>query len=355
MTIEKKVSLKERMDNTIVKINPEMLSNEVLKIDLHQTCDVINQQLICALNSSKVSNGRKSKPWFGSELHQLHTRLKQDYKIGKFENSEPNRKQCVLTKKVFTQICRRKKAEYDRILELKIIKTAESEKNDFWNILKSKRKQPSSCQVDPSVLQNHFTKILSSQDAMMMPVPVPPDHDYLITCAEYDPDLDLPLAIGEKSEAVQNIKKKKAAGLDHLSPAIMNFPFAMISTVIRSIFNKAFSQEECQKSWKVAKLIPFYKGKGNKTDPLLYRGIAVHTAIYKIHANIIHERLRSGYSTITATKELYTYIENATVARPFYVCFIDFEKAFDSINRTLLMKKLNAMGLSVHFQRVLFI
>ena len=45
-------------------------------------------------------------------------------------------------------------------------------------------------------------------------------------------------------------------------------------------------------SWKIAKLIPFYKGKGNKMDPLCYRGIAVHTAIYKIYANIIHERLR---------------------------------------------------------------
>ena len=206
---------------------------------------------------------------------------------------------------------------------------------------------------------------------MVMPIPVPHDHDYLRTCAEYDSDLDLPLSISEISQAVQTIKKKKAAGLDYISPAVMKFAFPKIFTVIHSIFDKAFSQAECPMSWKIAKLIPFYKGKGNKTDPLCYRGIAVHTAIYKIYANIIHERLRqwteayqilpstqhgfrSGYSTITAIKELYTYIEKAIESRPFYVCFIDFEKAFDSIHRSLLLTKLHAMGLSIHFQRVLF-
>ena len=127
---------------------------------------------------------------------------------------------------------------------------------------------------------------------MVMPIPVPHDHDYLRTCAEYDFDLDLPLSISEISQAVQTIKKKKAAGLDYISPAVMKFAFPKIFTVMHSIFDKAFTQAEGSMSWKIAKLIPFYKRKGNKTDPLCYRGIAVHTAIYKIYANIIHERLR---------------------------------------------------------------
>ena len=48
---------------------------------------------------------------------------------------------------------------------------------------------------------------------MVMPIPVPLDQVYLRTCAEYDPDLDLPLSIGAISEAVQRIKKKKTTGL----------------------------------------------------------------------------------------------------------------------------------------------
>ena len=108
MTIETNIGLKERMDNTIVKINPDVLSHEILKIDLNQSCDAINHQLICALSSSKLSQRRKSKPWFDSELHQLHIKLKHDYKIGKFEYSESNRNQFVETKKIFKHLCRRK-------------------------------------------------------------------------------------------------------------------------------------------------------------------------------------------------------------------------------------------------------
>ena len=190
---------------------------------------------------------------------------------------------------------------------------------------------------------------------MVMPIPVPLDHVYLRTCAEYDPELDLPLSIGQISEAVKQIKTKKATGRDYLSPAIMKFGFPMILvTMILSIFDQAFSLADGPISWKVAKLIPIYKGKENKTHPLCYRGIAVHTAICKIYANIIHERLRrltvvyqilpstehgcrSGSSKITAIKELYTYIEKTIESRPFYVCFIDFKKAFDRTNGTLLM------------------
>ena len=115
-----------------------------------------------------------------------------------------------------------------------------------------------------------FDKIILVSEAMVMPIPVPHDHDYLRTCAQYDSDLDLPLSISEISQAVQTIKKKKAAGLVFISPVVMKFAFPKIFTVIHSIFDKAFSQAECPMSWKIAKLIPFYKGKRNKTDPLCH-------------------------------------------------------------------------------------
>ena len=38
----------------------------------------------------------------------------------------------------------------------------------------------------------------------------------------------------------------------------------------------------------------------------------------------------------------------------YYICFIDFEKAFDSIDRELLFNKLSKLGLSEHFLHVLY-
>ena len=89
VTIKMKKSLKEGMDNTIVNINPEILSNEVLKNDPDQTCDVVNHPLICALTSSRVSRWRKSKSWFDKNFINYMSNRDSTKKIGKLEYSEP--------------------------------------------------------------------------------------------------------------------------------------------------------------------------------------------------------------------------------------------------------------------------
>ena len=109
--------------------------------------------------------------------------------------------------------------------------------------------------------------------------------------------------------------------------------------------------------------MPLYKGKGSKSDPNNYRGIALNSCVKKSFTGLIYQRLyswvecnrllpdsqygfRRGYSTISAATNLKTTIENgiSSIGR-YYVCFIDFAKAFDTVDRTKLMSKLCEFGI----------
>ena len=108
-----------------------------------------------------------------------------------------------------------------------------------------------------------------------------------------------------------------------------------------------------------------------KTDPNIYRGISLLSAVYKCYSSILYRRLlhrvelfnilplsqfgfRPNCSTITATESLMNYIryEIGRMSK-CYVCFVDYEKAFDKIDRNLLLTKLQKIGISNHFLRVL--
>ena len=97
-------------------------------------------------------------------------------------------------------------------------------------------------------------------------------------------------------------------------------------------------------------------------DPNKNRGIASLTNLYKMYTNIICRKLyvwcdefailpdsqhgfRPQWSTKTAIQDLTYDIKFSISSKtPFYVCFVDFERAFDCISREKLMLKLSKFG-----------
>ena len=98
-------------------------------------------------------------------------------------------------------------------------------------------------------------------------------------------------------------------------------------------------------------------------DPLSYRGIALASAIYKVYCRILNDRLnfyvesnnilvdeqngfRKKRGTIDQVSSLVSIIETRKKCKMSTVtAFIDFRKAYDSINRSKLWHKLQDIGL----------
>ena len=113
--------------------------------------------------------------------------------------------------------------------------------------------------------------------------------------------------------------------------------------------------------WATGVIKPIYKNKGGINDPDNYRGITLLSCLGKLFTSVINERLtvfidsnqimseaqagfRKGYSTTDQIFTLKCIVELFLCqGRRLFCTFVDYSKAFDSINRAILWKKTNIM------------
>ena len=127
-----------------------------------------------------------------------------------------------------------------------------------------------------------------------------------------------------------------------------------------AFFNLIFHTRVLSDSWLVGVIRPIYKNKGDSNSPKIDRPIKILSCFGKLFTAILNSRLndfidvhnvleenqagfRVGYSTMDYIFELYALTEIAkTQEKKLFCSFIDFSKAFDSVWRVGLWKKLLA-------------
>ena len=122
-------------------------------------------------------------------------------------------------------------------------------------------------------------------------------------------------------------------------------------------------------TWTVNYLKPIHK-KGKTTDPNNYRGLAIGSAFGKLFIIILlnrltkyidHKKLISpnqigfmkGSSTSDHVFLLQTIIEKVVKKgkKRLYVAFIDFKKAYDTVDRDILLQRFKSLGINGIFLR----
>ena len=132
----------------------------------------------------------------------------------------------------------------------------------------------------------------------------------------------------------------------------------LLEECFRNIWN---GLEAFPPSWREAKVVVLFKGKGSRKDPNNYRGIFLLDVGGKILARIIANRItpiteaildewqygfRPGRGTQLAISILRKLQEEARYKNiNMYVIFIDLEKAFDSVPRESLWSCLKRLGI----------
>ncbi|CAG2189561.1 unnamed protein product [Mytilus edulis] len=180
---------------------------------------------------------------------------------------------------------------------------------------------------------------------------IPVDHSPAVL-TESDFLLTEEISFEEVFNVVCKSKRGKASGVDNIPADVLCNQNCII--FLHRLFNWCFKTGKVPEMWNNIIINPIPKNNmSDKRDPLNYRGIALAPASYKLYCNILNLRLsqwvednkslvddqngfRKGRSTINQISSLASLVDVRKKLRKSTFCaFIDFKKAYDTINRTL--------------------
>ena len=165
------------------------------------------------------------------------------------------------------------------------------------------------------------------------------------------------------NKVLSSLRNGKSSYKDGVLNEVLKYGRSFLSDILAKLFNLIENSGYFPKVWRHNFLVPLYK-KGGKSDPSNYRGLAVSSNLSKAYTKSLTGKLtqycdsenilsqfqfgfRADYRTSDAIFVLKSILSSykSRNKKPVFSCFVDFQRAFDSISRDDLLYKLGVYGI----------
>lgn len=177
------------------------------------------------------------------------------------------------------------------------------------------------------------------------------------------------ITMEELKKALKTTANRKAPGLDGIPADILKNGGSELTRALLDLYNRCLQSGRVPQDFRDALIVTIYKKKGDRAECGNHRGISLLAIAGKVLAKIILQRLqfiteeilpesqcgfRAGRSTADMIFTLRQLQEKSIEQRrPLYVVFVDFSKAFDTVDRSTLWKVLEIYGCPEKLVRII--
>ena len=299
---------------------------------------------------------KPTRPWFNAECRGLQKDFRRAKNMRRRTNNHSNMQALTEASKAYKKCVNKQFKIYqkDFIKKLRNLKSADPK--SYWGFLnKTEGSRSSTMQkVSLETFAEHFKKLntVSSENLEQLHTIGP------LKVLQHNFELNIPITEQEVLKRINSLKMNKACATDLILNEFLKSSKSKMLTAFTKLFNTIFNSGHVPVDWSQGIISPIYKNKGDKASPDNYRGITILSCFGKLFTAVLNNRLnkyledmhvlaeeqagfRKGYGTTDHIFNLKCLIDIYLFrGRKLFCAFIDYKKAFDSVNRTYLWQKL---------------
>lgn len=356
--------LYERLDSLdVTSVTKDMINDFVVEcndIIIHAATDsnMLKEINVSEKKCRKKPKCKVNKPWFKADCK----RKRSDYHKAKCYNwrvkTVDSMNNLVRCSKNYKKVLNCQYNEYRRNFVKKLRNLSLNDPKSYWTLLN----RSGNCNGKNKVLEKvsnecffeHFKKLSNAQEDN--------DCDFVDvdrnTVTNLNINVNAVITEKEVENAIKNLKNNKSCGTDLILNEYLKYSSHKMLPIFVKLFNIIFEAGIVPDLWSIGVICPIYKNKGDVTNPDNYRGITILSCYGKLFTAVLNNRLNVYLENMNVLCEeqagfrknygTYDHIFNLKCLidlylhknKPLYCAFIDYRKAFDSINRTALWNKL---------------
>ena len=261
--------------------------------------------------------------------------------------------------KVYKKSLSRNYNSYVKDIQNKIRKLKTTDTSSYWRLINGDKQQKQYIMdnISREVFANHFEKLSNAPEECLI--------DTSFSCDDQIQNdmLEATISQEEVMKCMLRLKNNKACGYDGILNEFLKFSCPKLVETVTALFNLILDSGKLPNDWAIGYISPIYKGKGSAEDPDNYRGITIVSCFGKLFTSILNQRIcafleannllgseqagfRKGHSTLDHIFTLHCLIDvYLRKKKKLFCAFIDYRKAFDSIQHGLLWEKLINMNI----------